>query len=46
MQHVDRLEKIIKDGDYYGAQQMYKSVSARLKWIFDDSSIKQFTLFS
>ncbi|WJX68103.1 hypothetical protein P8452_52505 [Trifolium repens] len=28
-ENVDKLEKIVKDGNYYGAQQMYKSLSAR-----------------
>ncbi|RVW22410.1 hypothetical protein CK203_111203 [Vitis vinifera] len=26
MQHIDKLEKTVNDGDYYGAQQMYKSL--------------------
>ncbi|CAN0825378.1 Protein GET4 [Linum grandiflorum] len=28
-ENIDKLEKVIKDGNCYGAQQMYKSVSAR-----------------
>ncbi|CAN0909315.1 Protein GET4 [Linum grandiflorum] len=28
-ENVDKLEKVIKDGNCYGAQQMYKSISAR-----------------
>uniref|UniRef100_F6HNK0 DUF4283 domain-containing protein n=1 Tax=Vitis vinifera TaxID=29760 RepID=F6HNK0_VITVI len=28
-EHIDKLEKTVNDGDYYGAQQMYKSISAR-----------------
>ncbi|KAL5069565.1 hypothetical protein RYX36_020452 [Vicia faba] len=28
-ENVDKLEKVVKDGNYYGAQQMYKSISAR-----------------
>ncbi|CAI0411649.1 unnamed protein product [Linum tenue] len=28
-QNIDKLEKVIKDGNCYGAQQMYKSISAR-----------------
>jgi hypothetical protein len=31
LQNVDKLEKVVKDGNYYGAQQMYKSLSARFK---------------
>lgn len=31
LQNVDKLEKVVKDGNYYGAQQMYKSISARFK---------------
>ncbi|MCD7446913.1 hypothetical protein HAX54_018884 [Datura stramonium] len=26
---IDKLEKVVKEGNYYGAQQMYKSTSAR-----------------
>ncbi|XP_060208967.1 protein GET4-like isoform X3 [Lycium barbarum] len=28
-ENIDKLEKVIKEGNYYGAQQMYKSTSAR-----------------
>ncbi|CAI0442864.1 unnamed protein product [Linum tenue] len=28
-ENIDKLEKVIKDGNCYGAQQMYKSISAR-----------------
>lgn len=28
-EHIDKLEKVVNDGNYYGAQQMYKSISAR-----------------
>lgn len=28
-EHIDKLEKTVNDGDYYGAQQMYKSISSR-----------------
>ncbi|CAK9177974.1 unnamed protein product [Ilex paraguariensis] len=28
-QNIDKLEKVVKEGNYYGAQQMYKSTSAR-----------------
>ncbi|CAN1338573.1 Protein GET4 [Linum perenne] len=28
-QNVDKLDKVIKGGNFYGAQQMYKSISAR-----------------
>ncbi|XP_004496342.1 protein GET4 [Cicer arietinum] len=28
-ENVDKLEKVVKDGNFYGAQQMYKSISAR-----------------
>jgi hypothetical protein len=31
LQNVAKLEKVVKDGNYYGAQQMYKSLSARFK---------------
>jgi hypothetical protein len=31
LQNVDKLEKVVKNGNYYGAQQMYKSLSARFK---------------
>ncbi|CAI8601607.1 unnamed protein product [Vicia faba] len=30
-ENVDKLEKVVKDGNYYGAQQMYKSISAWFK---------------
>ncbi|KAK8669840.1 hypothetical protein V6N13_104609 [Hibiscus sabdariffa] len=29
MQNIDKLEKVINEGNRYGAQQMYKSISAR-----------------
>lgn len=29
MQHIEKLEKIVEEGNFYGAQQMYKSISAR-----------------
>lgn len=29
VQNIEKLEKVVNDGNYYGAQQMYKSVSAR-----------------
>lgn len=29
MQHTEKLEKVVEEGNYYGAQQMYKSISAR-----------------
>ncbi|XP_028782851.1 Golgi to ER traffic protein 4 homolog [Neltuma alba] len=28
-EHIDRLEKLVKEGNYYRAQQMYKSISTR-----------------
>ncbi|KAK7277296.1 hypothetical protein RIF29_18447 [Crotalaria pallida] len=28
-QNIDKLEKVVSEGNYYGAQQMYKSISAR-----------------
>ncbi|PHU24615.1 hypothetical protein BC332_09722 [Capsicum chinense] len=28
-ENIDKLEKVVKEGNYYGAQQMYKSTSAR-----------------
>ncbi|KAK7268189.1 hypothetical protein RIF29_20880 [Crotalaria pallida] len=28
-QNIDKLEKVVNEGNYYGAQQMYKSISAR-----------------
>ncbi|XP_059454028.1 protein GET4-like [Corylus avellana] len=28
-EHVEKLEKVVEEGNYYGAQQMYKSISAR-----------------
>lgn len=28
-ENIEKLEKVVNDGNYYGAQQMYKSVSAR-----------------
>ncbi|KAA8539355.1 hypothetical protein F0562_026047 [Nyssa sinensis] len=28
-ENIEKLEKVINDGNYYGAQQMYKSISAR-----------------
>uniref|UniRef100_M0ZQC6 Golgi to ER traffic protein 4 homolog n=2 Tax=Solanum TaxID=4107 RepID=M0ZQC6_SOLTU len=28
-ENIDKLEKFVKEGNYYGAQQMYKSTSAR-----------------
>ncbi|KAL3506995.1 hypothetical protein ACH5RR_032377 [Cinchona calisaya] len=28
-ENIDKLEKVVKEGNYYGAQQMYKSLSAR-----------------
>ncbi|KAF7820092.1 Golgi to ER traffic protein 4-like protein [Senna tora] len=28
-ENIDKLEKVVKEGNYYGAQQMYKSISAR-----------------
>ncbi|XP_044461795.1 protein GET4 [Mangifera indica] len=28
-ENVEKLEKVINDGNFYGAQQMYKSISAR-----------------
>lgn len=31
MQNIDKLEKVVNEGNYYGAQQMYKSISARFK---------------
>lgn len=31
MQNVEKLEKVVKDGNCYGAQQMYKSISARFE---------------
>ncbi|CAJ2629670.1 hypothetical protein L195_g014355 [Trifolium pratense] len=27
--NIEKLEQVVKDGNYYGAQQMYKSLSAR-----------------
>ncbi|OIW06556.1 hypothetical protein TanjilG_03950 [Lupinus angustifolius] len=27
--NIDKLEKVVNEGNYYGAQQMYKSISAR-----------------
>lgn len=29
MQNIDKLKKVVEEGNYYGAQQMYKSISAR-----------------
>lgn len=29
VQNIEKLEKVVNEGNYYGAQQMYKSVSAR-----------------
>ncbi|XP_052199284.1 protein GET4 isoform X2 [Diospyros lotus] len=29
MQHVEKLAKVVEEGNSYGAQQMYKSISAR-----------------
>jgi len=31
LQNVEKLEKVVKDGNCYGAQQMYKSISARFE---------------
>uniref|UniRef100_A0A5B6Z0W7 Golgi to ER traffic protein 4 n=1 Tax=Davidia involucrata TaxID=16924 RepID=A0A5B6Z0W7_DAVIN len=28
-ENIEKLEKVVNDGNYYGAQQMYKSISAR-----------------
>ncbi|KAG5570513.1 hypothetical protein H5410_060279 [Solanum commersonii] len=28
-ENIDKLEKVVREGNYYGAQQMYKSTSAR-----------------
>ncbi|OIS97765.1 PREDICTED: Golgi to ER traffic protein 4 homolog [Nicotiana attenuata] len=28
-ENIDKLEKVVKQGNYYGAQQMFKSISAR-----------------
>ncbi|XP_062160271.1 protein GET4 [Alnus glutinosa] len=28
-EHIEKLEKVVEEGNYYGAQQMYKSISAR-----------------
>ncbi|XP_021897915.1 Golgi to ER traffic protein 4 homolog [Carica papaya] len=28
-EHIEKLEKIVEEGNFYGAQQMYKSISAR-----------------
>lgn len=28
-QNIEKLEKVVNEGNYYGAQQMYKSISAR-----------------
>ncbi|TYI76622.1 hypothetical protein E1A91_D06G088600v1 [Gossypium mustelinum] len=28
-ENIDKLEKAINEGNFYGAQQMYKSISAR-----------------
>ncbi|KAI9124630.1 hypothetical protein K1719_004552 [Acacia pycnantha] len=28
-ENIDKLQKVVNEGNYYGAQQMYKSVSAR-----------------
>ncbi|XP_061373934.1 protein GET4 [Gastrolobium bilobum] len=28
-ENIDKLEKVVNEGNYYGAQQMYKSISAR-----------------
>ncbi|XP_031129284.1 Golgi to ER traffic protein 4 homolog [Ipomoea triloba] len=28
-ENIDKLDKVLKDGNYYGAQQMFKSISAR-----------------
>ncbi|KAE8124776.1 hypothetical protein FH972_019630 [Carpinus fangiana] len=28
-EHIEKLEKVAEEGNYYGAQQMYKSISAR-----------------
>lgn len=29
VQNIEKLQKVINEGNYYGAQQMYKSISAR-----------------
>lgn len=29
LENIDKLQKVVNEGNYYGAQQMYKSVSAR-----------------
>lgn len=34
MQNIEKLEKVIDGGNYYGAQQMYKSTSARFGFFF------------
>ncbi|XP_047336714.1 protein GET4 [Impatiens glandulifera] len=28
-EYIDKFEKMVREGDFYGAQQMYKSISAR-----------------
>ncbi|XP_075668092.1 protein GET4 [Castanea sativa] len=28
-ENIEKLQKVVEEGDYYGAQQMYKSISAR-----------------
>ncbi|XP_059628257.1 protein GET4 [Cornus florida] len=28
-ENIEKIEKVVNDGNYYGAQQMYKSISAR-----------------
>ena len=29
MQNIEKLKKVVVEGNHYGAQQMYKSVTAR-----------------
>ena len=29
LKHIDKLKKVVEEGNYYGALQMYKSISAR-----------------
>lgn len=35
MQNIDKLKKVVEEGNYYGAQQMYKSISARYEHCVD-----------
>ena len=32
MQNIEKLKKVVEESNYYGAQQMYKSISARYEY--------------